>query len=315
MNKKITFLLILLVSVFTLTYAQVSEEERAMSKGINNAITVEISGTSIKIAERVWKDYMKQYKAKLKRNRKSDEWTATKLKIAGIGGTSPLTIYAQVQGDGREIEVAMWVPMEEGYLSSSSHPDEYKTAEKLLTDYALDVKIETVKEELKGEEKELASLEKDLKKLKKDNDGYHKDIKNAENKIENSEKGLIQNADDQKVAIENVRNAEDLFEIQKDTLEIDLSNATSKDEKKSIKKMIRMEEKKVKEVKGEKKKVEKEEKKLRKTIESSKKTIKESEDNIAQNEKDQKTKEQEIDKQKKVIEEVDRRLKRLYDYK
>ena len=315
MKKKFQLVFLLLISTFTIALAQVSEEEKAMSQGIHNAVVVNIPTTTTKIAERVWKSYAKQFKGKTKKNKKAEEWKTTDGKIAGIGGSDPLTIYAQVQSNNEDVEVSLWVPMNEGYLTSSDYPDAYAEAEKMLNEYALEVRIETVKEELNGEEKTLGKLEKDLKKLKKDNEGYHKDIKNAEKDIENSEEGLVQNAEDQQVALKNVRIAEDFFEIQKDSLEEILANVTSKGEKKTVKKSIRTEEKKVREAKSVKKKEEREEKKLRKTIENAKKTIKESREKIATNEVDQENKVKEIATQKNVVEEVEGRLKRLYDYR
>ena len=315
MKKKFQLVFLLLISTFTIALAQVSEEEKAMSQGIHNAVVVNIPTTTTKIAERVWKSYAKQFKGKTKKNKKAEEWKTTDGKIAGIGGGDPLTIYAQVQSNNEDVEVSLWVPMNEGYLTSSDYPDAYAEAEKMLNEYALEVRIETVKEELNGEEKTLGKLEKDLKKLKKDNEGYHKDIKNAEKDIENSEEGLVQNAEDQQVALKNVRIAEDFFEIQKDSLEEILANVTSKGEKKTVKKSIRTEEKKVREAKSVKKKEEREEKKLRKTIENAKKTIKESREKIATNEVDQENKVKEIATQKNVVEEVEGRLKRLYDYR
>jgi len=314
MKKYIVLTALFLMATFSLVMAQVSEAEKAMSQGVNNAVVVNIPNTTTKIAEKVWKDYAKQFSGKTKRNRKSEEWTTTGGKISGIG-IDDLTVYAQIQSNNDDVELAMWIPMSEGYLSSTAHGEEYKEAEKLLNDYALEVKIETVKQELNGEEKTLSKLEKDLKKLKKDNEGHHKDIKNAEQDIDDSEKGLITNKEDQKVAVEKVREAEDIFAIEKDSLEVLLSNATSKGDKKSIKKTMRGEEKKVKDAKAVQKKAEREEKKLRKTIESAKKTIKESKEKIVTNEKDQEMKVKEIDDQQAVIKEVESRLKRLYDYK
>lgn len=315
MKKKFQLVFLLLITVLTITIAQVSEEEKAMSQGIHNAVVVNIPTTTTKVAEKVWKSYAKQFKGKTKKNKKAEEWKTTAGKIAEIGGTESLTVYAQIQSNNEDVELSLWIPMPEGYLSSTDYPEAYQEAEKILNEYALEVKIETVKQELNGAEKTLGKSEKDLKKLKKDNEGYHKDIKNAEKEIENSEKGLVQNAEDQQVAVKQVRVAEDFFSIQKDSLEELLSNVTSKGEKKSLKKTMRGEQRKVKDVKNVQKKEEKEEKKLRKTIENAKRTIKESKDKITTNEKDQKNKVKEIAKQEKVVEEIEGRLKRLYDYK
>lgn len=314
MKKQFQLIILLLISTITISLAQVSEEEKAMSQGVNNAIVVNIPNTTTKIAEKVWKNFAKQFKGKTKRNRKAEEWKTSGGNISGIGEDG-LTVYAQIQSESDDVELSMWIPMSDGYLSSTDYRAEFEEAEKLLNDYALEVKIETVKQELDGEEKTLAKAEKDLKKLKKDNEGYHRDIKNAEKAIEDSEKALITNEEDQEEAVKNVRLAEDLFEVEKDSLDVLLANATSKGEKKTIKKSIRGEERKVKDAKNVQKKAEKEEKKLKKTIENSKKTIKESKEKIITNEKDQETKVREIATQENVVKEVEKRLKRLYDYK
>ena len=314
MKKKFQLIFILFISIITISIAQVSEEEKAMSQGINNAIVVNIPETTTKIAEKVWKSYAKQFNGKTKRNRKAEEWKTSGGKISGINAEDA-TVYAQIQSNNEDVELAMWIPMSEGFLSSAGYPEAYDEAEKMLNEYALEVRIETVKQELEEEEKKLSKSEKDLKKLKKDNEGYHKDIKNAEKRIEDSEEALIENEEDQEEAIKMVRLAEDIFNIQKDSLEVLLEAATSKDEKKVVKKQIKGEEKKVKSAKGVLKKEEKEEKKLKKTISSSEKTIKESEEKIVKNESDQEDKEKEIEKQKEVVEEVEQRLKALYDYR
>jgi septal ring factor EnvC (AmiA/AmiB activator) len=276
---------------------------------------VNIPNTTTKIAEKVWKNYTKKFKGKTKKNRKAEEWTTSNAKISELGSETPLTLYAQIQPNNEDVELSMWVALEDGFLSSSDHPDKYKESEKILNRYALEVKIETVAQELKAEGKTLSGLEKDMKKLKKNNENYHKDIKNSEKKIKESEKGLIQNDEDQKVAVRNVRIAEDYFSIQKDSLEDLISLATTKDEKKSLKRTLKGESKKVKDAKGIQRKKEKEEKKLRKTIENSKKTISESKEKIATNEVDQENKMKEIASQKNVIAEVQKRLDDLKSHR
>ncbi len=311
MKERLQLILLFLIATVTFSLAQVSEEEKAMSMGVNNAIVVEIPETNEKMAERVWKDFMKAY-GKTKRNRKADEWRTENATISAFNDSNPVNIYAHIQGDEEEVELAMWVPLEDGFLSSSSHPEGYKAAEKMLNDYALEVRIETVKEALEKEEKTLSKLEKDLKKLKKDNEDYHETIRDSERKIEKAEKDLIQNKEDQEVALKNVRMAEDIFEVESDSLNALLLDATTKDEQKSLKKQLKAEEKKVKSARGEKKKAEKEEDKLYKTIDSSKKKIKRAKEDIVTNEKDQKEKEVEIEKQRGVVQGVTERLNKLY---
>ncbi|MEM6318319.1 MAG: hypothetical protein AAF960_11660 [Bacteroidota bacterium] len=312
MKKQVQLIVIGLLTIISSTFAQVSEEEKAMSLGVNNAILVNIPETTTKIAEKVWKDYVKQFKGKTKKNRKAEEWKTTNGQIMAINGDAPISFFAKIQAINEDVELALWLPTEEGYVSSTSNPEGYEEAKKILNAYALEVKIETVKQELGGEEKTLGGLEKDLKKLKKENEGYHKDIKNAEQDIDDSENGLIRNAEDQKEAVRKVRMAEDIFAVEKDSLEILISEASSKAERKGLKKTMKAEERKVKDAKNEQKRFEREENKLRKTIANAKRTIEESKKKIAQNEIDQKNKVEAIGDQKEVVRAVEGRLKELY---
>ena len=314
MKKGLQLIILFLISTVTLSLAQVSEEEKAMSMGINNAIIVEIPETNEKMAEKVWKDFMKEY-GKTKRNRKSDEWTTEDASISAFNDSEPVNIYAQIQGGDDYVELAMWVPLTEGFLSSSSHPEAYRAAEKMLNDYALEVKIETVKEELEEEEKTLSKLERDLKKLKKDNEDYHETIRDSERAIEKAEKDLVQNKEDQEKALINLRAAEDVFEEESDSLNMLLREATTKDEEKALKKQLKAEQKKVKSAKSKRKKEEKEEDKLYRTIDSSKKKIEKAKNDIVANEKDQREKEREIEKQIGVVKGVKERLNKLYSYR
>ena len=318
MKRRMQSIVLFLLLIGTVSYAQVTEEVKEMKAGTNNALVIEIAETSKKTAEGVWKSMMKKYRGKTKKKRKDKQWTTDKVKLSTITGQETGKLYAQIdenEDDENLIEFSLWVPNGEGYVSSSTTPEAFEAAEKLLEDYALEVRIASVDEEFKSKERILESYKKDLKKLKKDNDDYHKTIKNSEKAIKNAEKGLVKNEEDQEVAVQQIDAAEAVFEVANDTLRTMLREATSKDEEKSIKKMIKSEEGKVKDAEKRAKKLKKEEKKMYKTIEDSKDKIHRAEENIIKNEKDQERKEEQIAEQQGIVDEVKARLDQLKSYR
>lgn len=316
MKKYFLLIVGLFLSIATsVSYAQVTEEAKEMKMGTNNALVIEVDNASKKTAEKVWKDMMKKYRGKTKKKRKATQWTTEKVRLSTITGQESGNLYAQIDESDNVVEFSLWVPNGEEYLSSDSNPEAYAAAEKLLEDYALEVRIAVVEDEFKSKARILESYQKDLKKLKKDNDDYHKTIKNSKKAIKDSENGLIKNAEEQELTEEQVAAAEAVFTVANDTLRTMLRLADSKDEQKSIKKMIKKEEGKVKDVEKKLKKLKKEEKKLYKTIESSKDNIHQAEEDIVKNDKDQERKEEQIAEQQVIVDEVQGRLDQLIGYR
>jgi len=308
----------LLLSIVSFSFAQVTEEVKDMLTGSNNALVVEIAETNKKVAEDVWKDMLKKYRGKTRKKRKQKQWTTSKFRMSSITGKESGMIYSQleeVEDEENVVQLSLWVPGEEEYVSSTSDPEAYAAAEKLLEDYALEVRIATVDQEFKSKNRILEAHKKDLKNLKKDNDDYHKTIKNAEKTIKDSEKGLKKNEENQDLTENRLDNVKAVFEVANDTLQTMRRDATDKDEEKSIKKMIKKEEDKVKDVEKELKKSKKEEKKLYKAIEDAKDKIHKAEEDIVKNEKDQERKEEEIAEHQGIVDEVNDRLKQLKSYR
>jgi len=308
----------LLLSIVSFSFAQVTEEVKDMLTGSNNALVVEIAETNKKVAEDVWKDMLKKYRGKTKKKRKQKQWTTSKIRMSSVTGKESGIIYSEleeVEDEENVVQLSLWVPGEEEYVSSTSDPEAYAAAEKLLEDYALEVRIATVEQEFNSKNRILEAHKKDLKKLKKDNDDYHKTIKNSNNTIKDSEKGLEKNEKNQDSTEDQLGNVKAVFEVANDTLQTMRRMATDKDEEKSIKKMIKKEEDKVKDVEKDLKKLNKEEKKLYKAIENSKDKIHQAEEDIVKNEKDQERKEEEIAEHQGIVDEVEARLEQLKKYR
>ncbi len=315
MKKHFLLIVGLFLSIVTIATAQVTEEAKDMKMGVNNALVIEVDNANRKTAEKVWKDMMKKYRGKTKKKRKDAQWTTEKVRLSTITGQESANLYAQIEEEDNVVSLALWVPNGEDYVSADSHPEAYAAAEKLLEDYALEVRIAVVEEEFKSKARILESYQKDLKKLKKDNDDYHKTIKNSKKAIDDSEKGLVKNAEEQELTEESLAAAEAVFEVANDTLRTMLRLADSKDEQKNIKKMIKKEEGKVKDVEKKLKKLNKEEKKMYKTIEDSKDKIHQAEEDIVKNEKDQERKTEQIAEQQGIVDEVQGRLDQLKSYR
>lgn len=213
-------LLISQIFAFTLLFipfsnGQVSEDDRAMSQGLYNAVIIDLPQTEVKFAEKCWKDYIKEFKGKTKKNRKADEFVTEECQINGLGESNYFTMYARADETGDDVEIKMWVQYEaDDFLSSGTYPDRYAEAEKFMIRYGLYVAKEKTRLEMEEEEKRLKKMEQTLKKLERDNDRYHREIENARDRIAKAESSIEENIiqqdkakqeiDDQKDAVKEV---------------------------------------------------------------------------------------------------------------
>ena len=177
--------------------AQISENDRMMSLGSRNAVILDLPDTDRKFVEKCWKEHMKGFDGKTRKNKKAKEWLSDNCKVVEIGGSQPVDIYAKVEEEGDDTELVMWVDYGDEFLSSTDHPGEYAETEKFLMRFALYVAKEKTQLELSSEEKKLKSIKQDLKKLKRDNDRYRRDIENAKERIRKAEANIEKNEVDQ----------------------------------------------------------------------------------------------------------------------
>jgi len=182
-------LLILQIFAFTLLFipfsnGQVSEDDRAMSQGLYNAVIIDLPQTEVKFAEKCWKDYIKEFKGKTKKNRKADEFVTEECQINGLGGSNYFTMYGRADETGEDVEIKMWVQYEaDDFLSSGTYPDRYAEAEKFLIRYG--------------------------KKLERDNDRYHREIENARDRIAKAETNIEENIIEQEKAKQEIDDQKD----------------------------------------------------------------------------------------------------------
>lgn len=209
--KNIFTIFLFLIS-FSALSGQISEQEKSMSVGVYNSLTLELPDTEKKFAENLWKKYLKQFKGKTRKNKKAKEYFTDNGDLAGIGNVN---MYSHLSGSKTSTDLTIWIDLGDDYLNSYTHSEQYTEAEKMLMRFALEVTREKIRIELGQEEKRLSKLNKSLKKLERSNDNYHRDIRVAEEKIKKAEQNIKENEvsqeetrssiEQQKAAVEAVK--------------------------------------------------------------------------------------------------------------
>ena len=183
----------------------VREGERPMSQGSKNSLTIDMPKTTTKFTEKLWKDYVKQYKGDTKKDRKTDEWFTDNATIGTIGGANTVDLYAKFTESNDATTLGIWIDLGGAYVGSKEYTDKYAAAEKILTDFALTVQREQTKEQLNDQSDVLKKLERDQRNLEKDNKNLHDDIENWKKKIAKAEADIetnLKNQVDAKAKIE-----------------------------------------------------------------------------------------------------------------
>ncbi len=196
---KITSVLVFMVLILAgSAKAQVMETSKVMSKGQQTSLTLTIPDVSADYADEVYKEFIKAYKGKTKKDKKSNEWYSDDAQVASIANGAPIDIYTRIESAGNQATVNMWIDLGTAYISAGTYPREYEEAGKLLEKFGQQVKVSQAEDELAAVEKDLKKLDADMKKLKKDNEDYHKEIERANEKIKEAEKNILKNEEDQK---------------------------------------------------------------------------------------------------------------------
>jgi hypothetical protein len=210
--KSLFTLFIAIFSLSIIGYGQDAIEKKvSMSLGPQTAFYVEIPGADVKMAEKTFYEFVKEY-GKLKENKKAREHFMMATKIPVINGTSPLDVYAKFEEGKGMATTYVWMDMGGSFINSSDHAAQTKAFRQFMQDYFIAVRKKVVTEEIKVEEKKLSEVEKDLKKLKDKNEDFHKEIEKAKQKIAEAEKNIEKNIVDQENKVKEI-------EVQKSNVE------------------------------------------------------------------------------------------------
>jgi len=199
--------------------AQIEEQSRVMSMGAKNAVVGQLDEASKKFTEDFYKNFMRDYGKRTKKDRKTNEWITDEARIVSIGGANDMTVYMKSEEFAEGTEVALWIDMGGAFVNSEEYPDQYNETVLFLENLLHQAKINLIEEDLKSEEKLLKKVESDLESLQRNNKKYHTDIEKARDLIAKREAEIIQNeADQEKTMNEIVVQTEKVTEV-KDKLE------------------------------------------------------------------------------------------------
>ncbi|MCB0620164.1 MAG: hypothetical protein KDC43_00935 [Saprospiraceae bacterium] len=212
------YIAVLLLTGAVRLQGQITESTRSMNMGSQNALILEIPNADDKLVEKWWKQYMKDYDAKTKRVKGSDEELSDDADIPGIGAGNTVDVYSLTERSGNGVRQVVWFDLGGAFLSSQMHGDRYVEGEKFMMRFGLYVTKEMIQIELKEEEKRMKDLESDLKKLQRDNEKLHEDIADYERRIEEAKAGIEQNLLDQKAREKDIESQQNVIEEVKKKL-------------------------------------------------------------------------------------------------
>lgn len=207
MKQRFTILTLLLFPL--LLSAQITEETRSMSQGLNNALVLELPEAEQRLVKKWWSTYMKDYDARTKKVKGSrEEFLSAGAEIVAIGGSGEIDVYSRLDQVGSSVTNTVWFDLgaENGFLRSGENNEKYIEAEKFLMRFALFVTKEKIKLELAEEEKELKQLNNDLTKLERENTSYHREIEQAKERIKRAEANIVTNLENQEKAKGDIEN-------------------------------------------------------------------------------------------------------------
>ncbi len=179
---------------------KVEEKRENLGDGVNNALVVAIYSAHVDDAEKEWKKKMKKAKAKVSGK---NEIFADNAELPYISD-NPIDVYARFEQRKDDVYMVVAYDLGGAFLNSSDHKTQFKAAEKMIYDFAVEISKLCIGDNLDDAEKELKNMNKDLDRLKSDNEGLHKDIQRYEEQIEKAKKEVEDNVKDQENKVKEI---------------------------------------------------------------------------------------------------------------
>ncbi len=195
----LTFLGLLILAGARLS-AQVSSQQLLMSRGNNEALTLELPGADAKLVDDLWQDWLKDtYKVRTSKTKKvrTGELSSLNFGLPGVSAGGKVDLYSTVKEVGDGSELSVWIATPRGYVSPSLDSGQYLEAEKMLMNFALEVSRAQISDDVSAQEGNLKDLEKELDRLRKDKERAERDIVDAQKRIAQLEADIQQNLVDQ----------------------------------------------------------------------------------------------------------------------
>ena len=197
----------LFLSGISAQYIEINEGTKTMKEGSFNAYSVSLEDITFNEAEEGWKNLMKDYKAKIKHDKKAKLHISDNVQLPSIG-TNPVDVYAMIVEDDRDkvTMVSVWFDTGNGYVNSIDMEHQSEIAEGMISEYSMKVLKLHADKMLEAEEKEMKKLQDDLKKLGDKNRDLLKNISKAKENILKWEKELELNEHSQELMKDSIEN-------------------------------------------------------------------------------------------------------------
>ena len=282
----VTLLSVLSLSAFAQKQIIVQEGTVAMSKGTQTSFQVIIPQTTFKDVEKDWQKYVS---------------TGSKGKATAVNGENfqpaavnanvspaPFNVYSKLLETTEGVRLTVWLTENDTvFISKEVSSDKDLAAQKYVRDFAVLEYQNAVKKELEAEQEKQKGFEKELEGLIKDEEKSGKKISSSQRSIQRANDAIATNNADIQNTSYKISDAKRMVE------------RTTSDENanKGAKKTL-------KEVKNEKKKLQKDNESQAKSIDNWNKEIREEERNITDSQQKQAAKKADIEKQKQKVQEV-----------
>ncbi|MCE3279486.1 MAG: hypothetical protein K0S44_1677 [Bacteroidetes bacterium] len=197
MKKISTLAFALTIGVFGFAQKiKVKESSENIGGGSHSAITVTLNEINPSDAEDAFKSFMKKYDGK--RGSKDGAIFIDNAVIKEMGNNT-VDIYGKALGKKGDPEITFVIAYDLGgaFLNSGEHKDQYKIAEKIAKDFAVQATKDAISDKLKAAEKVQSNLEDDQKSLEKQNKNLNDDITDYKAKITKAEQDIAKNKTDQ----------------------------------------------------------------------------------------------------------------------
>ena len=183
---------ILLFLAANINAQEIKPHRKTMSMGPHAGYFVDLEMAEKKNVEKLWKNYLKDYSKKVKKNK--NEFYTEEGRIPLINGSAELTLYSMLD-EGRNVTTLYtWVDLGGGvFMNEEDHVTQSEGMKQFLSDFYLIVRKDVIKRELEEEEKRLEKLSKELSKLQDKNEDYHNEITKAQEKIRKAEENIEKN--------------------------------------------------------------------------------------------------------------------------
>jgi flagellar biosynthesis GTPase FlhF len=179
---------------------KVEEKRENIGDGVNNALVVTIYSADLGNVEKEWKKKMKSSKAKVSGKK---EIFADNAELPYISD-NPIDVYARIEQKQGNVFMVVAYDLGGAYLNSSAHKTQYKAAEKMIYDFAVELSKLCIGEDLEDAEKVLKNKNKELERLQSENEGLHKDIERYEEQIAKAKKEVEDNVKDQENKVKEI---------------------------------------------------------------------------------------------------------------